>query len=556
MMSRTLTLFLVLGACADTPHSHDVPDLVDVVPDASDTTTDTDTRPDLEDFGPVEPHEGPLEVAWALQSDHSPSSWFGWPTVTPLSDGSLIVAGLVNRVVSFGGHTLDTQAEDPYTNAVAAKLTTGGEVVDLRRLCERCLTGTTPLLALPGGRYAFASTVHGEVVLAPDTGTPRIVNADHELLVVIVGADGGVEDHALVARVDQGASPQAMTLTSDGGLAIGGSAWSLAIDNGPTFEAQGGWHYPGRAFLVVLDAELRPRHAELLGGEAGSTIAMLHAEGDALYAVGDFGGYPLGVATTFDTGLETALTLESVSSDDDPAMDLFVARWTLPEPSLDAPTTRPRIDWAKRLAHYQNGPRQPTWLRASEGGVEFRVDGAGRLETDGAHFALPRPDEYWTSVVVRMSADGEATQSLVARGNVEPLPDGGYLSVASHWPGSTYEPAGPSGPRFTVPAATDGPDGVTPYGHVLARWRSDGALLAAGQLIAESPSSYSSPTVQHLVPQSDGAAYLVLHGAAPVTFVSSSGARLPLLREANYERVIVLRVDLRLGGLAAPAPPR
>ncbi|HRE90864.1 MAG TPA: hypothetical protein PK095_17200 [Myxococcota bacterium] len=559
-------LGLLLGACAEGSHPGESLDVTDTseANDTSDTaetrleTSDADadevgldtSETDLQDgnLGPIEPLESSIALDWALQTGHSPESWFGWPTATLLDDGSLVVAGQFNGALELDGLSVDSGDDDPYTHAVAARITPEGIAADLRRLCERCLSGTTPLIALAGGRYAFAAAVDGELVFEPGTPNARVVRADHQLLVAIVGVNGQLEDHALVARVAEGAEVRALAATPGGGLAIGGSTWALALDDGPAFEAEEGWHYPGRAFVVVVDSELRPRYAEQLGGQAGSTVGMLRVDGETLDMVGDFGGYPLGVETTFNEGLASATTLTSVSSDDDPAMDLFVARWTLPVLSEDDAPTRPRLVWARRFANYQNGPRQPTWLRGtSERGLELRVDGAGRLEVDGEHYALPRPErpeDGWTSVVVRLTSEGEASLSFVANGTVLPSRDGGFLSAATFGSGLTYRPQGEGGPSFAVPPATTGVDGTVYQGHVLARWRSDGALIEAGLLLTESPASYWPPTLQHLVPRADGAVYLVLHGSAPVTLAGSGGTRFPLLREANYERVVVIGARL------------
>lgn len=573
-----LTVLLsLLGACTDTssptdtsgPDSADTADMADTSgpdsadtadsadtsspdtagPDSGDTTTDTsisDSSPADTDLGPVDPAVVPVVIDWAIQTHHSPESWFGWPTFTRLSDGNLLLAGQANRVVEFGERELDLGEGDAYSHSVAARVTPTGEVVDLRELCNRCLSGTTPLIPLSGGRYAFASAVDGEIVLAPGSAEEVVLQADHQLLVAVIGADGGLEKHALVARLGQSGETSAIAATADGGLVIGGSAWGLSVDGGPSFEVEEGWHYPGRAFLVVVDSELRTRYAEQLGGKAGSTIAMIQVSGRDLVTVGDFGGYPLGVESTFHTGSGESLTLTSVSSDDDPAMDLFVARWTLPELAAEAPTARPEVQWARRFANYQNGPRTPTWIRGTEaGGVEFRVDGAGSLVPDGqGQWALPRPDDYWTSVVLRVSADGEPTLGFVANGNVEPLDGGGYLSVAASWAGSTYRPLGDDGPSFEVPASTTGPDGVTRYGYIVAKWRSDGALIAAGMVVAESPTDSWLISLQGLVPQTDGSAFLIFHGSAATTFVTPDGARLALDREPNYERLVILDVVL------------
>lgn len=557
-MRRCLLLLFLLSACTDTPDAEVQTDLVDTTDSAETDSTDAAVDTDSADIDsvdttdsaadtplePITPEESELEMDWALQSRHSPESWFGWPVATELEDGSLLLAGLANGVVELGEHRVDTSTDDPYAHGVSARITPAGQVVDLRRLCVRCLSGSSPILALPDDRFALASAVDGEVVLAPGARSERTVQATNQLLVAIFGADGELERHALVARFGQGKEVTALAPTPNGGFAIGGAADALSIDSGPSFVGDEGWHYPGRAFLVVVDADLRPRYAELLGGDAGSIITMLHVMGDALHAVGDFGGYPLGVSAIFNKDLESAVTLESVSSDDDPAMDLFVARFTLPSLAAESPPTRPGIAWARRIAHYQNGPRQPTWLRATDTGVEFRVDRADTLETDGEHYALPRPDDHWTSAVLRVSTDGLVTRTFAANGPVVPLPDGGYLSVASAWSGVTYRPAGDEGPSFSVPPSTTGVDGLDHQGHVLARWRRDGALLVAGQLIASTSSSYSRPTLQHLVPQPDGSALLVFHGSAPVTLVPSRGEPLELAREPNYERIIVLRARL------------
>ncbi|TNF32921.1 MAG: hypothetical protein EP329_09050 [Deltaproteobacteria bacterium] len=554
----SLLLLVLVAACSD-PAGSRVDASVDTSDDALQSAADTvdgddaladaaidagdDAAPNDTGLGPApDPEERPTALAWAIQSDQSSGASVGWPAVAGLPDGGVVVVATFDGTVTFGGREI-VASDERYAHALLTRVTPDGDVAALTWLCDRCIGyGTAPVLPLADGNLALASVVDGEVVLAPGTaGEQRLTTDGPQLLVAVLTPDGAPVRARLVASTPHSGEVRALAETADGGVVIAGNAQALAVPDGPAFPEEEGWGYPGRAFVLGVDGALDVRFAEQLGGAAGSTINQVRVVGDALFAVGDFGGYPLGVASVFGAGTAEEAALESVSSDDDPAMDIFVARWDVGAVAEG----RPRFAWARRIAHYSNGPRPATFIRGDGAdGIELRIDGADGVEPDDAGELRTVP-AYGSHgyLVARVSRDGDVSAALDVPSPIVPAP-GGFMSVASWWSGSVVEPAGDAGPSFPIPESTSGADGVNWSGVVLGSWRADGALVAAGLLLQRLPGSYYPLSLQAAVPQADGAAILVLHGSAPLTLVPSAGEAVELTREPGYERLVVVRARL------------
>jgi len=545
-MRRPVPIALaLLAACPDDHAQHgrgDDADAADAEVGAEvgapdDTDVDDTALPEVDDTAVPTGPERPSAIDWAIQSEAPEGVSVGYPSTLALADGGLVVAATFDGPVSFGGREL-TSDDARYTHALFTRVTPDGEVAALTRLCDRCLQARTPLRELADGQVAFASFVDGDVVLAPGSAAEARFTAARELLVAVVTRDGELVRWARVARMPGYGSAEAIALGPDGGLVIAGSCQGLTLEGGPTFLEEEGWHYPGRAFLVGVDAALAPRFGEQLGGAAGSTIGLAHLDGDTLFTVGDFGGYPLGVASVFGVGQDAAVALPSVSSDDDPAMDIFVARWRLP----GAGERRPRLVGVQRIAHYSNGPRPATWIRgAPGGGVELRVEGVEVIVADdGGHFRAPHPDR-WRDAIVRVSPAGAASVVASQPAPLAPAP-GGFVSLTSGWAGAVLAPS-EDGPTFLVPA-DDVAAGLGWGGLLLATWDADARLVGAGLILERHARGHYALNAHALVPQADGSALVLLHGAAPVALVPDVGGARHLDRDLGFERLVVVRIRL------------
>jgi len=486
-----------------------------------------------------------LSIDWAFQAEVSDGAWIGPPTTLALADGGLALVALFNGTATFGERTLSASA-DPYAHLLFARITADGEVAALTRLCDRCASfGGVALAERADGSIALASVADGAVVLAPDAPDPVHLDADQVLFVALLTPDGALARWSTPARSPASVELRALAATPDGGLVVGGAAMGLEVDGGLAFDAEDGWHYPGRGFLLGVDAALAPRYAEQLAGAAGSDINMIHVDTDAITVVGDFGGYPLGVSTVFAAGTPEERTLASVSSDDDPAMDVFFARWTPPTgPALG----RPRLAWARRVAHYSNGPRPATWTRsgAAPGEVELRLDGTTSVAPDDDGELRAPAYSAGGHLVVGLAPDGAVTPRVASVAPLVPAADG-FVAVTTRWAGAEIAlGAAADAPRFAIPARTSGPDGVNWTGHALSTWRADGALVAAGLLLARVDASRYPLSIHRVVGLPDASALFVFHGSAPTTLVPGAGPELTLGRgvDSGYERVVVVRARL------------
>lgn len=524
-MKRSLSLIVLLAACDSDPAD---PATTSTATTADTTITDTgddaetnvdtavgDTVVDVDLGPPPEPVTGDLTLDWAIQSDSLGGSTL-YPSFAALDDGGVAIIAGFDQTVTFGGKTVVAPDDEKYHHALYARVTGSGEVAALTNPCSGCIgLGGSPLTALSGQRVAFAGV------------------SDEALSLTILAADGTIEATKVIATGEY-MEPRALIATAEGFVVAGNHSRAFTVTGGPTFGDAEDAFFPGLAFVIGVDHALVPRFADALDGAAGSTIGMLHQDGTRLVAVGDFGGYPAGAEAIFGKGTADELALESVSSDDDPAVDIFVATWDL----ATLNDKRPKVAWARRIAHYSNGPRSPTFLRASGDDLEFLIGGAEHIDPDGEHYTIGYPEDQ--SLVVRFDRDGVLVADDVVPTRLVPRP-GGFASLTTPWAGSTVT-IGDDGPSFSVPAYEPGAD-VAYSGHVIADFRADRALVQAGMLLVTSdPSQY--PVSPHaLFPQADGSSLLLLHGSTPVTLVPDAGPEVSLPRspESAYERLIVLR---------------
>jgi|GEM_PF-2888923 len=514
--------------------------LADATSDAAGDTVAVDTG-----LGPAPtPEERPLAIAWAIQSDQTEGASLLYPAVVALPDGGFVAMATFDGTVTFGEREVVSD-DEKYTHTLFTRVTPEGEVAALRWVCDNCGAYSDASIAvLPSGELAFVSVADGEVVLDPGGDAELTLDTGDEpaLLVTVLTQDGALARARLVAELPGWGEIRALIATPDGGLVAAGNTQGLVVPDGPAFGPEDGWHYPGRAFVLGADADLNVTFAEQASGDAGSDVTLLHLDGDALYAIGDFGGYPLHVPMVLGAGTDGEVTLEAVSSDDDPAMDIFVSRWDL----AALTDGRPRLEWARRLSHYSNGPRPGTFARSDgAGGVLFRIVGADGVEPDddGQIDTVPAYGSE-NHLLARASAEGEVSAVATVSSPLSPAWDG-FLSAETWWSGREVAVGGDDGPVFEVPEATTGPDGVKWSGTVLGRWRADGALLAAGMLLQRTKSSGYPLTIRSALPQDDGSVILVMHGSPTVTLVPSEGDEVLVSRDPGYERLVVTRLRLR-----------
>lgn len=547
--SRRLALAFAfaLAACP----ADEVPGDLDTADVADATTTDTAVAPDARDAVapdadsadatdaavadtaladvplPTTAERAHVAIPWAL---HSTAGSNGVLTATTLAlaDGGLLVGATFADTVTLGEHTI-TASDAIYRHQLAVRVDPDGDVRFARHLCDGCL-GLAAAEA-PDGRIAVARVGTTLVANPDDPDGASVIDASTDepaCAITLVDPDSG----AVTAARSFGACMgeiRALTPLPDGGWLLGGHLTAAAFEDGTAFTVPDTIFYPGQAFIARLGPDLTLAWVERVGGAAASSVSMLAPLGDTGFVtVGDFGGWPRHV--TADFGADPPTALVAVSSDDDPAYDLFVARYNGPDD----------LAFARRVVHY-GWERQPSWLTASPAdGVAFRMDLVDTFELrDGdPDFGYGGQD----SARLRFALDGALL-------GVEPLPPG-----AVRWPGAaawatsrqtaagtTTVGEGPDALTFDTPAEADG---VATHGLLLAHWRDDGALARAGLLRVERAADQFDVVAPHgVAPQPDGSWLIYLSAAADLTLRPDVGDATPLAR-SGYERVIFLRAEL------------
>ncbi len=572
----SISAVLILAACsgsADTSTDTDTPDLSsdtaapepelppvdvatpDVAPDTHDThdTPDTDVEPEVDTGPTTAPFERGVGLDWAIQST---TGQIERPVAIGLADGGLAFVAHFSGTVTLGAYTVTASAESR-THTLFGRVDANGEVTALTRLCDRCAgLGQLTLTELPFGKVGFAAVSEGEVVVNPgsDAETRRV--ATYDLFVGVISTEGRLNRWAFLGSFDGWGEVGALAALPGEGLVIAGSGYDLSLNDAPGLDASvpEADERVSRAFIVGVSSDLVPTFAERFGGSAWSGIHLLHATGDSLVAVGDFGGWST-MSALFGVGLENQTELDVVSATEDPANDLFMSRWSMPESR-----GRLALGWVKRIAHRSDGPRESTWIRSldmdsHDGGFEFRLERAATLVPDGTgQFQTESPSAYDTRLVVRVDGDGAATALVSTIAAIQPRPheddllvegaSDGYLSASDpSTDATTLRLIAEGGPAFTIPEA-ESPTGLTWEGIVIARWLANGSPFEAGLLPIGRPKNLFTPDLRGAFPQADGSVLLLLWGSSPLTFAPTDGAPVTLENSAAIGRVVVARVRL------------
>lgn len=427
----------------------------------------------------------PVRAVWALQSTAGAGGVLTQATLARRS-GAMVVSAVFSGTVTFGDHTLSTD-EQGHRHQLLAEVRPDGAVGFARHVCDLCLG---VLAEGPGGQ--LASLRGGEsaaFVRLTDYG-------------------------AIAARSEPALGPgwtvTALTGRPEGGWLAGGSM--------PAEEA----FYPGRAFIAGLSADGTVEWVERIEGTAGSQTTMVAPSAEGFVAVGDFGGYPLGVTADFAGG---AAVLEALSSDDDPAYDLFVARWQAPG----------ALSWARRIQHYQNGPRNPTELDVSADQIAFRLDGAGELEEEEGEYGAGYGDGD-RSLRITLDAQGVPSDLLPLPYGAQPVPDrSAHLSLRRVWREEGFR-ATPAGPHFPRGATLGEQDVVR---HVLSEWTDRGEFVRAGAVDLHVPRDRYPLALHAAAPQTDGSLLVYWNGATPVA-IPADGVD---LHSTGFERLVFARLE-------------
>lgn len=547
LLISALCGLLVVAACGDDRHGAVTDTLA---PDASDTADSAgpgddvadavplDATPDTADATPdaaVLPAGAPVRanvaLSWAIQSDAG-SQGVQLQSTLPMPDGDLIAIASFAGTVTFGGHSLSSP-DEATAGLFVTRVTPLGEVRYLAPLCVGCwfprgLPTSDGAVLLVG---AFAPTT----TLAWGTAGELTLTSEEGAFGAIVLAEDGTVTRGVTLGTGN-VEVRALSRGPGGGYLFGGFLGEATFADGTTTVVQDGVFYPGQAFVARLDADLAVLGVERVTGTAASNVNMLVPDGDGWIAVGDFGGYPLGVDAVFGAGTPGEARLEAVSSDDDPAMDVFVARWSAPG----------EVAYARRVRNYTNGPRQPTFLRRTPAGdVETLIAGASALGPEGEHYRNVEPfPERYRYALARFDGAGALVggQALFSQ-QVVPIPGvAGYVGTSVSWGGSTIilEDATET---LTFDVPEDTPE-LESSGIAVAQWRADGGLARAGLVWMTTPSSRWPLSLQASAPQPDGSALVVLHGSAPVSLDGGVGDAVALDPGAGYERLVFARVAL------------
>lgn len=469
---------------------------------------------------PGTPERRDVALSWTLESTAGEGGVHTQATL-PLADGDLLVMATFSGSVRLGATVIEGTAER-YFHHLAVRVRPDGTLRFARRVCDGCVGAA---VEAPDGRIGTV-TVASRLIASP--GTPEeldLSSAKPGCALTVLTPDGAVQAMRRFGSCES-AGLRAVAPAPDGGWFVGGHVRSASFDDGTVIDVPQDVFYPGRAFVAKLRADLSTEWVEPITGTAGSTVSMLAPWGDGVVAVGDFGGYPIGATAEFG---RAPVVLEAVSSDDDPAMDVFVAAWTAPG----------RLAFARRVQHY-GSERQATWLHASAAGFDFRLDGVGELTLrDGElFFGYGGAD----SVRLRFDAAGAFAGADAMPARAVPWPGARAWSTAWQAPGGTRTTLGttPGALVFDTPASTGFANSA---GWLLAHWKPEGTLGRAGQLVGEAPPDRSVPTLHGAAPQRDGAWLLYLSGSGALTLRPDAGAP-ATLEGSTYERMVFVGVRL------------
>ncbi|GMV40568.1 MAG: hypothetical protein AMXMBFR64_22840 [Myxococcales bacterium] len=466
---------------------------------------------------PVTPERVAIGIDWALQSTPGSNGVLA-STSLSLADGDLLVGGAFAGEVTVGDVTVSTD-DVTYLHHMAVRVRPDGTLRFARHVCDGCLGVAAEA---SDGRIGVAAS--GKALVG-NPGTPDVIDRSEETVgaaFTVMSPEGLVLD---MRRFAEGPALEvrAVLPLDDGGWLIGGHlAQQATFKDGTVIDVPAEVFYPGRGFIARLRPDLSVQWVEPIAGTAASSVNMLASHGAGFVAVGDFGGYPLGVEAVF--GGEAGPTLEAKSSDDDPAMDLFVAAWAGPGD----------VTLARRVQHY-GWLRAPTWLNLDAGGVTVGLEGAVEFVVEDGELSCGYGGDG--TLDVRFSWGGAFLGAKTLPPRARPWPGGGWWSNTQTWAGGTWtlgEP--PASLTFDAPPQTDDADSTS---WVLARWTPGGQLVRAGQLVAWHTKWMTSPFLAGASPQPDGSWLLALNGHASLTLDAPTPI---VLDNTGYERFVFLRV--------------
>jgi hypothetical protein len=265
---------------------------------------------------------GEPAIAWVLEAS-APSYLEALAANTA---GRVVILGEADQPVTLGSHTVAAQpGGDPF----AAWVSIDGTVDTVRRLVDASGTHTSSGLAVSGDRAFATFAVAGTTVVDPD-GQAHVLElstAATSLVVLAFGAEG-VEWTTTITGPNVAAFPR-IAPGPDGGVLIssesaGGEIAVAGPDGSAVIELDPMGVAPGHAFVVSLDSLGNPRWTLGMSGDAASSVSSFVSLDDGAVAIGGrFGAF---VPSVLRVGLDAnAPTLMSISGDDDPAADAFVA---------------------------------------------------------------------------------------------------------------------------------------------------------------------------------------------------------------------------------------
>lgn len=372
-------------AAAETPDA--APDGGAASPDASTPLGDVG----FFDAGPAP--EGPfLPAAWMRTPESEGTVYL--QSFGVHRDGEVVLVLDAAGEVGLGGRSIAI-GSDPGTHLLLARLSPDGEVRELSRLLE-AESGAMRLVPLADGDLLALGFTRGTYEIRPDS--PEAIRGQTE------------DAQVFLARLDREGRPRwirpmqgtlevrAVLLRRDGRLLLAGHAAErlvLAGRGGPQeIAARARADYPGHGVILTLGAEGFLEAFELIDGDAGSTIASIAEGTDGTLAfAGSFGGFPNGLRAELHGGAPDQAVLTNVSSDDDPALDLF----------FGALGPDDRVRFFERMPSYNNGPARLEVLPRDDGEWLLSIESGSVLVLGEGE---PNEQVHHRSVVARFDSDG------------------------------------------------------------------------------------------------------------------------------------------------------
>lgn len=464
------------------------------------------------------------QVLWALET--TPGSHGAQPLLTVrLPNGAVLVVASVSGTFGVASRTVVVD-EIPYVHTAVWVVNPDGTVPFLRHLADGVYPSAGAVMA--DGSVVLAGRMAVNAVVAPGAADQIVLNAPAGAAVVRLNATGTALGAAtLGAGVIE---PLVVSPAPNGEVWVGGQQSATFANGLVGADPDGG--SVSRGFVATLSAQLAVSQVALLGGNAESAVRMLAPSGSGYVAVGDFGGYPPGAQTVFAPGTASEVSLAGVSSDDDPALDVFVARYVDPG----------ALAFARRIRSYANNRRPVTWLgELAPSRFTFLLRDAAGLVEEGDQFAVTH-ELARADLCATFDAQGQYVGGIRAAQPLGPWPGG------SGWLGASVEPAptvltlGEGTATLEVGVAATA--GALNHAWVGSQWHADGRLQRAGALEMRVPEGANPLTMTRAVAQADGSFLVVLSGEAEVTLLPAAGNPVTLPQSVGYERFVFVRVLL------------